>query len=108
MAEEVLLSRRQMLGTGCMAPRPCSLPSCSGSPRQGHIIRDAEIDIVMTAGVSGLVVQEVARTQGFFEQFNVIPKVLVVSDGGKCVAGAAERSRENLHVVRLQSAHPGH
>lgn len=40
----------------------------------------------MTAGVSGLVLQEVARAQGFFEQFNIAPKVMVVSDGSKCVA----------------------
>ena len=40
----------------------------------------------MTAGVSGLVVQEIARAQGFFEEFHFNPKVLVVSDGGKCLA----------------------
>jgi ABC-type nitrate/sulfonate/bicarbonate transport system substrate-binding protein len=44
------------------------------------------IDIVMTSGNSGLTVHEVARAQGYFEQFNVVPNVLQVSDGGKCVA----------------------
>jgi ABC-type nitrate/sulfonate/bicarbonate transport system substrate-binding protein len=40
----------------------------------------------MTAGVSGLVLQEIANARGYFEHFNVAPKVLVVSDGNKCVA----------------------
>jgi ABC-type nitrate/sulfonate/bicarbonate transport system substrate-binding protein len=40
----------------------------------------------MTAGVSGLVVHEVALAQGFLDQFGIVPKVLTVSDGGKCIA----------------------
>lgn len=40
----------------------------------------------MTLGNSGLTVHEVARSQGYFEQFHVTPHVLEVSDGGKCVA----------------------
>jgi ABC-type nitrate/sulfonate/bicarbonate transport system substrate-binding protein len=40
----------------------------------------------MTQGVSGLVVHEVARAQGFFDEFNLDPNVLLVSDGAKCVA----------------------
>jgi ABC-type nitrate/sulfonate/bicarbonate transport system substrate-binding protein len=81
MTEEVLLSRRRVLGTGCLAASALTLPSCSPKP-----LSAGEIDIVMTAGVSGLVVHEVARAEGFFDQFSVAPKVLVVSDGSKCVA----------------------
>lgn len=40
----------------------------------------------MTLGNSGVTVHEVAVSQGYFEQFHVSPKVLEVSDGGKCVA----------------------
>ena len=76
-----VLSRRQVLQRSCLAASALALPSCGTRSSSA-----GEIDIVMTAGVSGLVVQEVARQQGFFDQFNVVPKVLVVSDGVKWVA----------------------
>ena len=44
------------------------------------------VDIVMTQGVSGLTVHEVARAQGYFGDFGIEPRVLQVSDGTKCVA----------------------
>ena len=61
-----------------MAGSALALPSCS---RQTASAR--EIEIVMTQGVSGLTVHEVAKAQGFFEEFDIVPKLLLVSDGGK-------------------------
>ena len=55
----------------------------SGCQKQASSSR---VDIVMTQGVSGLVVHEVAKAQGFFKDFDLEPNVLVVSDGTKCVA----------------------
>jgi ABC-type nitrate/sulfonate/bicarbonate transport system substrate-binding protein len=73
------MDRRQALGAGCgMA----SL-LVAGCQKQASSSR---ADIVMTQGVSGLVVHEVAKEQGFFKNFNLEPNVLVVSDGIKCVA----------------------
>lgn len=79
---------------GCLAASSVALPSCARQQPSSTGETTREIDIVMTGGVSGLVVHEVARAQGFLDQFSIIPKVLIVSDGGKCVAallsGAAE------------------
>jgi ABC-type nitrate/sulfonate/bicarbonate transport system substrate-binding protein len=92
MTEGVLLSRRRVLGTGCAAASALALPSCARQPAPASASSSAsssparDLDVVMTAGVSGLVVQEVARAQGFFERFNIVPRVQVVSDGGKCIA----------------------
>lgn len=52
------------------------------------------IDVVMTQGLSGLTMHEIARAQGYFEEFNLEPKVLQVSDGAKCVAALISRSAQ--------------
>ena len=76
------LTRRQVLAAGggaaSMMLLPAGLRAATASARA--------VDVVMTQGVSGLIVQEVARAQGFFEQLSVQPNVLLVSDGSKCVA----------------------
>jgi len=72
-------SRRQALGVGLGAASSLAL---GGAARA-----DAKrVDIVMTQGNTGLIVHEVARAQGFFDQFAISPDVLQVSDGSKCVA----------------------
>lgn len=84
-------TRRQVLGTGCSAASLLVLPGCA---------RDAStvspVGIVLTNGISGFVVQELARQLGYLQARHVQSKQLVVSDGSKCVAalvsGAAEIS----------------
>lgn len=84
----MLMTRRQMLGTSCLFASALDLDSCSrvSSPSRDQSSSVRDIDVVMTVGVSGLTVYEVAHAQGFFDQFNVTPNVLQVSDGGKCIA----------------------
>ena len=57
----------------------------------------------MTLGSSGSTVNEVARVQGYFEEFNLVPNVLQVSDGGKCIAallgGSAKISRSGFNQL---------
>ena len=57
----------------------------------------------MTLGSSGQTVNEVARTQGYFEEFHLVPNILEVSDGGKCIAallgGTAEISRSGFNQL---------
>jgi ABC-type nitrate/sulfonate/bicarbonate transport system substrate-binding protein len=82
-----LFTRRQALGalgaaTALSACGPqSSAPIASVAP--GAV---QKVPIVMTQGVSGLTVHEVARAKGFFTEFGVDPEVLLVSDGGKCIA----------------------
>jgi ABC-type nitrate/sulfonate/bicarbonate transport system substrate-binding protein len=52
------------------------------------------VDIVMTQGILGLTVHEIARAQGFFDEFNIQPRVLQVSDGAKCVAALISGSAQ--------------
>lgn len=76
------LSRRALLGAGAGAGAAwiMSMPAIAQSgPKR-------KVDIVMTQGVSGLTLHEMAKAQGYFDQFNIEPNVLVVSDGAKCVA----------------------
>ena len=77
-----------MLGTGCLAAPAFVLPSCRqrSSPAGSQSSVARQIDEVTTKGVAGLIVHEVARAQGYFEQFQFNPKLLLVSDGGKCIA----------------------
>ena len=81
MAAATPLNRREALWLGGAAALALPLAGCGKSAPA-----ETDINIVMTAGLSGLTVHEVARAQGFFTQMNVSPKVLQVSDGGKCVA----------------------
>lgn len=54
----------------------------------------------MTLGSTGSYVNEVARSQHFFEDFDLVPHVIQVSDGGKCVAallgGSAKIARSGF------------
>jgi ABC-type nitrate/sulfonate/bicarbonate transport system substrate-binding protein len=80
MTDSDSISRRRLLSVGCSTAAAIALP---------RVVRAASaepVDVVMTQGVSGLTVHEVARTQGFFDDFKIQPKVLQVSDGTKCVA----------------------
>ena len=81
MAAITPLNRREALWLGSGAALALPLAGC-GKPAP----KETDINVVMTAGLSGLTVHEVARAQGFFTQMDVNPKVLQVSDGGKCVA----------------------
>jgi ABC-type nitrate/sulfonate/bicarbonate transport system substrate-binding protein len=77
------LTRRQVLRGGGWMTAAAALPQAliHAAPAPAR-----PIDIVMTQGVSGLTVHEVARAQGYFTQFGIEPRVLQVSDGTKCVA----------------------
>lgn len=84
-------TRRQILGTGCSA---ASLLLLSGCARDSSAVRP--VGVVLTNGISGFVVQELARQLGYLRALHVQSKQLVVSDGSKCVAtlvsGAADIS----------------
>ena len=90
---ERFYSRRTLLhGAGALAAA-AALPACSqqNASAPGGATK---IDIVMTQGVSGLTVHEIAVAEGYFKELAVEPNVLLVSDGAKCVAallsGAAQ------------------
>jgi ABC-type nitrate/sulfonate/bicarbonate transport system substrate-binding protein len=77
-----LLSRRQALVTGCGAASLTVLDRLAAAAPA----RLQRVDIVMTQGVSGLVVHEVALAMGFLSRFGIDPRVLLVADGTKSVA----------------------
>lgn len=84
-------TRRQVLGTGCSAASLLVMPGCA---RNSSTVNP--VGIVLTNGISGFVVQELARQLGYLQAQRVQSKQLVVSDGSKCVAalvsGAADIS----------------
>src|SRR5579872_4223405 len=86
MIEGAEFSRRRLLGAGCVAACSPLLPSCARSTTIARKTALRDLDIVMTQGVTGLEMHEVARAQGYFDEFGINPKVVLVSDGGKCVA----------------------
>ncbi|MFC0409366.1 ABC transporter substrate-binding protein [Roseomonas elaeocarpi] len=53
-----------------------------------------KVNIVMTQGVSGLALHELARQQGYFTEARIEPNVLLVSDGAKCVAALLSGASE--------------
>ncbi len=76
------IGRRRLLGaaaawTAAMTCRRAGAASPTPTSR---------VDIVMTEGVTGLTLQKIGQAQGFFDEFNVGPDVLLVSDSAKCVA----------------------
>lgn len=77
---KMMISRRQAMGAGALALPALSLAGCQAGAGSGTV------DVVMAQGVSGLIIHEIARQQGYFESLKVDPRVLLVSDGGKCVA----------------------
>jgi len=81
MTDARLITRRHALSAGCWAAA-----SAVAAPRFVRAAAPEPVDVVMTQGISGLTMHEVARAQGFFDEFNIAPKVLQVSDGSKCVA----------------------
>lgn len=70
-----------MLRAGCCAASALALPAISQSAPAGIPVR-----MTITESIPGLVLQAVARSQGFFREFGVEPEMLLVSDGSKCVA----------------------
>jgi len=74
------ITRRQALSASCWAASMLAVPVIA------RTAPNRLVDVVMTQGVSGLTMHEVARAQGFFDEFNFQPKVIQVSDGMKCVA----------------------
>lgn len=74
------IDRRHLLtGAGCLGAT--ALPwraKADTAPKR--------IDIVATQGTTGLTIDEVAREQGFYEQLNIDPNLLLVSDSSKCIA----------------------
>jgi ABC-type nitrate/sulfonate/bicarbonate transport system substrate-binding protein len=82
------IDRRLVLGGGCSLA--ATLAGCGkpAAPVEGAV------EIVMTQGVSGLIVHQVALDQGFFKQFGIKPNVLLVSDGTKSVAALLSGSAQ--------------
>ena len=81
MSDLNFVNRRRSLGLGLSAASALALGARSfaaGPPQK--------LKIVMTQGLTGLAVQEIAQSQGYFAQYGIEPEVLLVSDGGKCVA----------------------
>lgn len=76
-----MITRRRVLGAGGCALSLLALPGCArrAASRQ-------PVGAAITNGISGLVVQELASSQGYLRQLGVERKVLVVSDGSMCVA----------------------
>jgi ABC-type nitrate/sulfonate/bicarbonate transport system substrate-binding protein len=95
MTENRLLCRRDVLrwAGGSLALAAISAPMISRAWSQGAAAK-SPIDIVMTSGVSGLVLHEMAKTAGYFDDFGLAPKVLQVSDGTKATAALIGRSSE--------------
>ncbi|MFZ0553126.1 MAG: ABC transporter substrate-binding protein [Steroidobacteraceae bacterium] len=77
------MTRRQVLSAGCLAASLLALPAC-GRRAPGN--NGKRVGIVLTEGLAGLALQELATAQGFFREFDIEPQVLLVSDGSKCVA----------------------
>lgn len=82
-------NRRQVLVAGAMGA--AAMLTSRGAWAQST---SAKVKVVMTQGVSGLALHQLAKDQGFFEEFKVEPEVVLVSDGAKCVSallgGASE------------------
>jgi NitT/TauT family transport system substrate-binding protein len=91
MGDQQFLSRRGLIGAGAGAAVLSPLAACGP---KGAPASSSKINVVMTQGVSGLVVHEIAKSQGFLAKRGIEPNVMLVSDGAKCVAallsGAAE------------------
>jgi ABC-type nitrate/sulfonate/bicarbonate transport system substrate-binding protein len=81
------LHRRQILAGSAGLAASALLPGCSAGD-------SSRLRVVMTQGISGLAIHELAKQQGFYTKFGVETEVLQVSDGAKCVAallsGAAD------------------
>src|SRR5579862_1072652 len=75
------INRRQFLGSACWAGSMIASRAFAGPT--GSVRR---INVVATQGVTGLTLQEMARAQGFFDEFNIDQNMLLVSDSAKCVA----------------------
>jgi ABC-type nitrate/sulfonate/bicarbonate transport system substrate-binding protein len=89
MARMIFITRREVLRTSCLAATsmlaaPVILGAAAARP----------VNVVMTQGLSGLTVHEVARAQGYFAELGIEPKVLQVSDGSKVVAALVSGSAE--------------
>lgn len=90
MTGQMKIDRRLALGGGCSLATAVVLAGCSkpAAPAGGAV------EIVMTQGVSGLIVHQVALDQGFFKEFAIKPNVLLVSDGTKSVAALLSGSAQ--------------
>jgi ABC-type nitrate/sulfonate/bicarbonate transport system substrate-binding protein len=101
----VISTRREFFGTDCLAASAVVLGAtgCRTSSSSLPASSRNAIDIVMTLGSTGLYVNEVARSQHFFEDFNLTPNVIQVSDGGKCIAallgGSAKIARSGFNQL---------
>lgn len=75
-----LLGRRPFLaGAGCLG-------TFAALHARDAFAAAPSISVVATQGVTGLTIDEVARSQGFFADFNIDPNLLLVSDSSKCIA----------------------
>jgi len=85
-----VISRRGF-GRGLLAGGMAALASRAPAQTKGPKTR---VPIVMTAGVSGLVLHEMALAQGYFDDFSIEPEVLTVSDGTKSTAALINGSSD--------------
>src|SRR5258708_15212482 len=85
-----VISRRGF-SRGLLAGGMAALASRAPAQTKGPKTR---VPIVMTAGVSGLVLHEMALAQGYFDEFSIEPEVLTVSDGTKSTAALINGSSD--------------
>jgi ABC-type nitrate/sulfonate/bicarbonate transport system substrate-binding protein len=86
---EIKTNRRQVLLGGIIGA--ATLASHGAWAQSGG---SAKVKVVMTQGVSGLALHQLAKDQGFFEEFKVDPEVILVSDGAKCVSALLSGASE--------------
>jgi ABC-type nitrate/sulfonate/bicarbonate transport system substrate-binding protein len=72
------IDRRRLLVGACCLGAMAPLRAKADSAKR--------IDVVATQGVTGLTLDEMARAQGFYEEFGIAPNLLQVSDSAKCIA----------------------
>jgi ABC-type nitrate/sulfonate/bicarbonate transport system substrate-binding protein len=89
MTSDFILNRRALLAGALSLGGSAALSSCASSSGPG-----GPLQVVVTQGVSGLTLQQMAVDQGYFKKFGVDLQMTQVSDGTKCVAallsGAAD------------------
>lgn len=85
-----ITNRRQILLAGALGAAAIVAPRSV----LGQSSNPAKITVVMTQGVSGLALHQLAKDKGFFEEFNVVPEVTLVSDGAKCVSALLSGASE--------------
>jgi ABC-type nitrate/sulfonate/bicarbonate transport system substrate-binding protein len=89
MTSGPIINRRDLLAGALGLAGAGALASCSSGNSTGGPLR-----VVVTSGISGLTLQQMAVDQGFFKKFGVDLELTQVSDGTKCVAALLSGSAD--------------